>query len=123
VKSVPGQVQYHGARRQNLRDPDAVVFVADSHRARMDANLVALDDLRSTLEANGRRIESVPIVLQYNKQDLPEILSWDRMQEILNPADWPAFASVAHVKAGEPSRRWARRWRPRRRGRSPRSGA
>lgn len=100
VKSVPGQVQYHGARRQNLRDPDAVVFVADSHRARMDANLVALDDLRSTLEANGRRIEAIPVILQYNKQDLPEILSWDRMQEILNPADWPAFASVAREGRG-----------------------
>jgi mutual gliding-motility protein MglA len=95
VATVPGQVQYHGARRQNLHDPDAIVFVADSHRGRMDANLVALDDLRRTLEANGRSIEEVPIILQYNKQDLPEILSWDRMQELLNPADWPAFASVA----------------------------
>src|SRR5262249_46131955 len=43
VKTVPGQVQYVRARQQNLRDPDAIVFVADSHRARAEANLVALD--------------------------------------------------------------------------------
>jgi GTPase SAR1 family protein len=100
VKTVPGQVQYASARQQNLRDPDAVVFVADSHYARDQANLVALDELCTTLERNGRSIEEVPVVLQYNKQDLPHILSWDAMQEMLNSADWPAFASIAHQRKG-----------------------
>ena len=100
VKTVPGQVQYVRARRQNLRDPDAIVFVADSHYARAEANLVALDDLRRTLEANGLGIEEVPVVLQYNKQDLPGILSWDQMQEMLNPAGWPAFGSIARERKG-----------------------
>lgn len=100
VKTVPGQVQYVRARRQNLRDPDAVVFVADSHYARAEANLVAFDDLLRTLEANGLGIEEVPVVLQYNKQDLPEILSWDQMQELLNPAGWPAFGSIARERRG-----------------------
>ncbi|HEX8695586.1 MAG TPA: Rab family GTPase, partial [Longimicrobium sp.] len=100
VKTVPGQVQYVRARQQNLRDPDAVVFVADSHYARAEANLVAMDDLRRTLEANGRSIEEVPVVLQYNKQDLREIMSWDQMQALLNPADWPAFGSIARERRG-----------------------
>ena len=100
VKSVPGQVQYVSARRQNLRDPDAVVFVADSLHARAEANLLSLHDLRATLEENGRSIESVPIVFQYNKQDLRRILSWEQMQRLLNPRGWPAFASVARERRG-----------------------
>ena len=100
VKTVPGQVQYGSAREQNLKDPDAVVFVADSLAARARANVVALEDLRRTLEKNGRSIEEVPVVLQYNKQDLPGIKSWDEMQETLNPADWPAFGSIAHQRKG-----------------------
>lgn len=100
VKTVPGQVQYVRARQQNLRDPDAVVFVADSHYLREEANLVAMDDLRRTLEANGRSILEIPVILQYNKQDLRDILSWDRMQELLNPLDWPAFASIARDRQG-----------------------
>jgi mutual gliding-motility protein MglA len=100
VKTVPGQVQYVRARQQNLRDPDSVVFVADSHYARAEANLVAMDDLRRTLEANGRRIEEVPVVLQFNKQDLPDILPWDEMQRLLNPGGWPAFGSIARERKG-----------------------
>lgn len=100
IKTVPGQVQYVRARQQNLLDPDAVVFVADSHYLRQEANVVAMDDLRRTLEANGRSILEVPVILQYNKQDLPDILSWDRMQELLNPLDWPAFASIARERRG-----------------------
>lgn len=100
VKSVPGQVQYVSARRQNLRDPDAVVFVADSLHARAEANLLSLHDLRTTLEETGRSIERVPIVLQYNKQDLRRILSWEQMQRLLNPQGWPAFASVARDRRG-----------------------
>lgn len=100
VKTVPGQVQYVRARQQNLRDPDAVVFVADSHYQRAEANLVAMDDLRRTLEANGRSILEVPVILQYNKQDLPDILGWDELQLRLNPLDWPAFASIARERRG-----------------------
>jgi signal recognition particle receptor subunit beta len=100
VKTVPGQVQYVRARQQNLRDPDAVVFVADSHYQRAEANLVAMDDLRRTLESNGRSILEVPVILQYNKQDLPDILGWDELQQRLNPLDWPAFASIARERRG-----------------------
>jgi signal recognition particle receptor subunit beta len=100
VKTVPGQVQYVRARHQNLRDPDAVVFVADSHYKRAEANLLAMDDLRRTLEGNGRSIRDVPVILQYNKQDLREILGWDELQAGLNPMDWPAFASIARERRG-----------------------
>lgn len=100
VKTVPGQVQYKRARQQNLRDPDAIVFVADSHYSRAEANLVALDDLRRSLETNGRSIVEVPVILQYNKQDLRNILSADQLQELLNPGGWPAFVSIARQRRG-----------------------
>lgn len=100
VKTVPGQAQYERARQANLRDPDAVVFVADSHYLRSDANEVAMDGLRRTLEANGRSMLEVPVILQYNKQDLADILSWDDMQDQLNRLDWPAFGSIARERKG-----------------------
>lgn len=100
AKSVPGQVQYVNARRQNLRDPDAVVFVADSLHARAEANLVSLDDLRRTLEENGKSLATTPVVLQFNKQDLRRILSWDQMQSMLNLGGWPAFGSIARERRG-----------------------
>lgn len=100
VKSVPGQVQYGNARRQNLRDPDAVVFVADSLHARSEANVLSFNDLRATLEENGRSFETVPVIFQYNKQDLRRILSWDQMQRMLNRQGWPAFGSVASGRRG-----------------------
>lgn len=95
VKTLPGQVQYRRARQHNLADPDALVFVADSHPARADANLVAMDDLQRGLAANGRQLADIPVVLQYNKQDLPRLPSWTAMQRLLNPANWPAFGSIA----------------------------
>jgi signal recognition particle receptor subunit beta len=100
VKTVPGQVQYKRARQQNLRDPDAIVFVADSHYSRAEANLIALDDLRRSLEANGRNIMEIPVILQFNKQDLRNILSADQLQALLNPAGWPAFVSIARERRG-----------------------
>ena len=100
VKTVPGQVQYVRARQMNLRDPDAIVFVADSHVARSNANLVAMDDLRRTLEANGHRFGEVPMVIQYNKQDLPDILGIDELQRMLNWGGWPAFGSIARERKG-----------------------
>lgn len=100
VKTVPGQAQYGRARLQNLRDPDAIVFVADSLQARMDANLLALDELRRTLEENGRSLRDVPVIMQYNKQDLDAILSLRELQARLNPLDWPAFGSIARERRG-----------------------
>src|SRR6185437_7527925 len=73
--TVPGQVVYENSRRLILRGLDGVVFVADSQAERMEENLTALDNLKQNLELQGYDIREIPLVLQYNKRDLPNALS------------------------------------------------
>ena len=95
LKTVPGQIQYIGARKLVLRKPDAVVFVADSSARRLEANRYALDDLQRILIDNSNDLRRVPLVMQYNKRDLADRVPLDEMQEILNPGGAPAWASRA----------------------------
>ena len=95
LKTVPGQIQYIGARKLVLRKPDAVVFVADSSSRRLEANRYALDDLQRILIDNSHDLRSVPLVMQYNERDFPDRVPLAEMQEILNPGGAPAWASRA----------------------------
>ena len=83
--TVPGQVFYNATRRMVLKGADAVVFVADSQETMIDANLDSLDNLRQNLEANEIDPNEIPMVLQYNKRDLPNALPIEILNEKLNP--------------------------------------
>ncbi len=74
---------------------DGVVFVADSAAERLDENLSALEALKICLESAGQDFTSVPMVIQYNKQDEPGSLPLDRLESLLNPWGLPAFSAVA----------------------------
>jgi mutual gliding-motility protein MglA len=78
--TVPGQVYYNATRRLVLQGADGVVFVADSQARQLDENLESLQNLQSNLLEHGVDVRTVPLVMQYNKQDLPPEL-------ILSPAD------------------------------------
>lgn len=95
LSSVPGQIQYADSRASVLKNADVVVFVADSNPLRQDANLYALDDVRTLLEAEGRDPAEVRIVFQYNKCDLPDAVAPDVLDARLNPGGAPAVAAVA----------------------------
>lgn len=69
--TVPGQVHYNATRRIVLQGVDAVIFVADSSGARMDANCESLKSLHANLVANRIAPGDVPVVLQANKRDVP----------------------------------------------------
>jgi signal recognition particle receptor subunit beta len=69
--TVPGQVYYVGSRKLVLQGADGVVFVADSQEERLDANIEAVRDMRENLRALGFEPQAMPLVLQCNKQDLP----------------------------------------------------
>ena len=69
--TVPGQVYYNATRKLVLQGADGVVFVADSQARRLEDNLESLQNLQANLLAQGVDVRSFPIVLQYNKQDLP----------------------------------------------------
>src|ERR1700744_3191246 len=72
VYTVPGQPVHEATRRVVLAGADGVVFVADSSADQIDANRVSWDNLVANLHAFG--LDKIPIVVQYNKRDLPSCL-------------------------------------------------
>lgn len=93
--TVPGQVHYDLTRRIVLNGVDGLVYVADSQREMMDANLDTLLDLEKHLIAGGKSLEDMPWVLQYNKRDLPSAEPLDEMERKLNFLSVPSFEAVA----------------------------
>lgn len=93
--TVPGQVQYNATRRVVLAGADAVVFVADSRRSALKENQAAFENMKVNLLANRLVPEKVPLVLQYNKQDLPDPLPKAELDKVLNPWSRAAFPTVA----------------------------
>ena len=100
VLGVPGQPLYRQTRRMLLRGADAVVFVADSGAQRLAANVESLGELQQALGEIGRSLDELPMVLQYNKRDLPDALTLKVLQVGLNARDLPWFESVATEGTG-----------------------
>jgi hypothetical protein len=83
--TVPGQVFYNTTRKLVLKGVDGIVFVADSQRAMREANIESLTNLRANLAEIGLNLEEIPVVLQYNKRDLANLLSVGDLDADLNP--------------------------------------
>ncbi len=73
--TVPGQPKYRRMRQYVLQGADAVVFVVDSQQSRLQENLESLASMRENLRTASGTAESIPIVIQYNKRDLPDALA------------------------------------------------
>ncbi len=93
--TVPGQVFYDASRRLILRGVDGVVFCADSQLTRADANLESLENLRVNLLEQGYNPDKVPLVIQYNKRDLPDIASVAELHALLNRRNVPEYEAAA----------------------------
>lgn len=93
--TVPGQIFYDASRKLILKGADGVVFVADSQKDRMDANLDSLENLIDNLKENGFDYNTIPLVMQWNKRDLSDIESVDVMEELLNKRKVESFEAVA----------------------------
>ena len=94
--TVPGQVYYDTTRRLVLRGADGVIFVADSQPDLFEENVESLLNLRDNLEAQGIDPSQIPLVLQYNKRDLPGAVPLARLEDALNPGGGlPAFKAEA----------------------------
>ncbi|MGH9343494.1 MAG: GTP-binding protein [Terriglobia bacterium] len=98
--TVPGQISYQTSRKLILRGVDGVVFVADSHSSRMEANFAAIDDLQQNLKELGEDFRKLPYVLQINKRDLAGALPANRMASLLMRKDEPVFEAVANQGVG-----------------------
>lgn len=93
--TVPGQVYYGATRRAVLTGADGVIFVADSQADRLEDNRVSLKDLVENLNYYGKKIETTPFIFQYNKRDLPDILSTEELNQKINRLNAPFFEAVA----------------------------
>ena len=93
--TVPGQVYYGATRRAVLTGADGVVFVVDSHADRLEDNLTSFKDLEDNLRYYGKKAETVPLIIQYNKRDLPNVLSVEELNQKFNRFNIPYFESVA----------------------------
>ena len=95
--TVPGQVYYNATRRLVLQGADGVVFVADSQARQLDENLESLQNLQANLLEHGIDIRALPVVMQYNKQDLPRelILQLVELDDALNFRSVPSFPADA----------------------------
>ena len=95
--TVPGQVYYNATRRLVLQGADGVVFVADSQARQLDENLESLQNLQANLLEHGIDIRALPVVMQYNKQDLPRelILTPAELDDALNFRAVPSYPGDA----------------------------
>jgi signal recognition particle receptor subunit beta len=95
--TVPGQVYYQTTRKLVLQGADGVVFVADSQAHQLEENIESLQDLHSNLAEQGIDARVMPLVLQYNKQDLPRelILGSELLSDALNFRTVPEFSADA----------------------------
>jgi len=98
--TVPGQVFYDASRRLILRGVDGVVFCADSQMTRADANVESLENLRVNLVEQGYNPDRIPLVIQYNKRDLPSVASVSELHALLNQRNVPEFEASAATGMG-----------------------
>ncbi len=98
--TVPGQIRYERTRMAVLNGADGVVFVADAQRERLDDNLASLRELEQNLSRQGKRFSDHPLVLQYNKMDLPDALPAPELDRLLNKLQAPGFEAIALQGAG-----------------------
>jgi hypothetical protein len=94
--TVPGQIAHDATRRLVLRGVDGVVFVVDSQRAMIDSNVESIRNLEDNLRLQGDDPDVLPLVLQYNKRDLPDVVPIDELrQELRVPADLAQIEAAA----------------------------
>jgi signal recognition particle receptor subunit beta len=99
--TIPGQVFYNTTRKLVLKGVDGIVFVCDSQNAMMEANLESFKNLKENLAEIGLNIGELPLVLQFNKRDLPNIADGDTLRAALDPeSKYDFMESVAATGVG-----------------------
>jgi signal recognition particle receptor subunit beta len=98
--TVPGQVFYNSTRKLVLKGVDGIVFVADSQTAMLDANKESLQNLVENLRELGLDLAAIPMVIQWNKRDLKQVVALDVLERELNPRHLESFPAVARDGSG-----------------------
>jgi len=100
IYTVPGQVVYEASRRLILKGLDGIIFVADSQKERLNENKRSFEGMVKNLKQQGYDYKKIPLVLQYNKQDLPNSLNIQQMRLEFNKETFPDFSAQAHLGVG-----------------------
>jgi mutual gliding-motility protein MglA len=99
--TVPGQVFYNASRKLILRGVDGIIFVADSAPNRLRANAESMRNLRENLEEYNLTLDEVPMVIQFNKRDLPDAMPLDMLRMVIDPkTEFGVFEASAHEGRG-----------------------
>ena len=98
--TVPGQILYERTRVAVLNGADGVVFVADSQRHKLKEDLESLQELARNVTSQGKRFLEFPLVMQYNKRDVPNALPVEVMDKYLNTIKVPRFEATAAKGTG-----------------------
>lgn len=98
--TVPGQVFYDATRKLVLKGADGIVFVCDSQREMLDSNVESWENLKANLAENGLDVNTVPIALQFNKRDLPNVMPVKELNRKMNEVGAPYFEAVALTGKG-----------------------
>ncbi len=93
--TVPGQVIHNATRRLVLQGADGVAFIADSQKKETRANAEAFKDLQENLKENGLDIGTIPLVIQFNKRDLPDIRTDEEINKLAKKGKEPVFKASA----------------------------
>ena len=98
--TVPGQILYQQTRISVLKGADCVIFVADSQASKLQENIECWNELQEQLRRMNKDINDFPMVMQWNKRDLQDILPVSVLEQYLNPYHVPSFESVAVTGKG-----------------------
>jgi len=100
VFTVPGQVIHGSTRRLVLQGADGVAFIADSRVSEIHQNTDSFMDLRDNLKEHGRSLRQMPVVIQFNKRDLPDVRSDEEIAQLASQGREPVYLAVAMRQTG-----------------------
>ncbi len=98
--TVPGQSYYNATRKLVLQGTDGIIFVADSQKSKLEENKQSFQNLKENLAVHKIDIATVPLVIQWNKRDMPGIMSVEELEHEINYLHKPTFEAVASKGIG-----------------------
>jgi signal recognition particle receptor subunit beta len=93
--TVPGQVIHNATRRLVLQGADGVAFIADSQKSETKANAAAFVNLKQNLKDNGLDSSKIPLIIQFNKRDMPDVRPDEEIDLLAKKGKEPVFKAVA----------------------------
>jgi len=98
--TVPGQVFYNTTRKLVLKGADGVVFVADSQRKMIEANIESFGNLEENLAEHAMKLADMPHIIQFNKRDLPDVATTEELNAAINKYNAPIYEAIATTGIG-----------------------